>query len=34
MIVNKIRAGHQWLKPVILAIWKAEIKRIMAGQIV
>jgi hypothetical protein len=24
----KILAGHQWLTPVILATWKAEIERI------
>jgi hypothetical protein len=24
-------SGHQWLTPVILAIWEAEIRRIMVG---
>jgi hypothetical protein len=27
MIFKKLQARHQWLKPVILATWEAEIGR-------
>jgi hypothetical protein len=26
---NKVEARHRWLTPVILAIWEAEIRRIV-----
>jgi hypothetical protein len=27
-VIKMIQAGHQWLEPVILATWEAEIRRI------
>jgi hypothetical protein len=27
--IKKIGVGHQWLTPVILATWEAEIRRVM-----
>jgi hypothetical protein len=30
MVKKKARAGCQWLTPVILPIWEAEIRRITA----